>query len=172
MGPGFESILNEAMAELDKQRTNLNRLHGSMEEVTGSARSKRRQISVTVDARGDITEFKFHGTGYRNLSPAELADLIVQTIRQAREAAQGTLAESLHDSLPAGVSSADLAAGRVDWASAFSDALTLPQPLMDLIGGFEASIFEQARSVSTDQPLDDARPGFGPQRARRLGAFK
>ena len=67
MGPGIDAMLNEAMAELEKQRVNLNQLHHSLEDVTGSAYSKRRQVSVSVDARGDITELKFHGRGYRSL---------------------------------------------------------------------------------------------------------
>src|SRR4051794_6949125 len=115
MGPGaFDSILNEAMAELERQRVNLGRLHRGLEEVTGAAFSKRRQVSVTVDARGDITELTFHGRGYRNLSPAELADTIVDTIRQARQAAQTTMLESLRDTLPEGADVADIATGHYD----------------------------------------------------------
>lgn len=141
MMPGFQSILNDAMAELDRHRESASRLHEGMKEVTGSARSKRRQVSVTVDARGDITELKFHGTGYRALSPAELADTILDTIRLAREAAQSTLWESLHDTLPAGADVADLVSGRYDWNAAIGEAMTLPKPLMDLLGGFDASLF-------------------------------
>src|SRR3954464_11285812 len=111
MMPGFQSILNDAMAELDRHRESASRLHEGMEEVTGSARSKRRQVSVSVDARGDITELKFHGTAYRSLSPAELADIIVETIREAKQSAQATLAESLRDVLPADAEVAEIVSG-------------------------------------------------------------
>src|SRR4051812_12549200 len=149
MAHGFESILNEAMAELEKQRASLTRLHAGMEEVTGSARSKRRQVSVSVDARGDITELKFHGTAYRSLSPAELADIIVETIREAKQSAQSTLAESLRDVLPADAEVAEIVSGRYDWGTAFGDALTLPQPLVDLISGLGSPLFDEPAPRST-----------------------
>jgi hypothetical protein len=43
---------------------------------------------VTVGAQGDVRELRFRGEGYRDLAPAELADLLVRTIEQARQAAR------------------------------------------------------------------------------------
>ncbi len=136
MGPGFESVLNEAMAELARQREGLTRLHHGMEETTGSAYSSRRQVSVTVDGRGEITELTFHGRAYRSLPPAELANMIVDTIRRARESARATMLESVHETLPKGAD----AGGRYDWTAALDDAITLPQSLVDLLGGLSISL--------------------------------
>jgi YbaB/EbfC DNA-binding family len=150
MGPGFDSILNEAMAELEKQRGHLTQLHHNMGEVTGSAQSKRRQVSVSVDARGDITELKFHGLGYRRLPPAELADIIVETIGQAQQTARTAMLESLHDNLPEGADVADIVSGQYDWGKALEDELTLPKSLLDLLGGL-SSILPDAPDLDGPQ---------------------
>jgi YbaB/EbfC DNA-binding family len=151
MGPGFDSILNETMAELERQRNHLTQLHHSLSEVNGSALSKRRQVSVTVDARGDITELKFHGLAYRKLSPAELADIIVDTIRQAQQTARTTVLESLGDSLPADAEVADIVSGHYDWSAALEEALTLPQSLIDLISSGPSS-----RDEPSDRDVDSS----------------
>lgn len=127
----YEAAFNEAVAEFEEQRDSFLQMQEDFDQITGSARSKRRQVSVTVDANGDIIELKFHGQGYRNLPPAELADIIVQTFREARREAQAQVSESVSDLLPPGVELEDLT--NIDWAEAFSGAMTLPEPLLDLL---------------------------------------
>ncbi len=155
MTSGFESAINDAMAELEKQRTDLARLSQGFNEITGDATSKRRQVSAIVDASGDIVELKFHGTGYRNLPPAELAGIIVDTIRTARAAAQERLWEELGDVLPEGAEWAE-AISEADWSKSIDESLTLPQPLMDLLPGpqkdFFGQIFGRPTQDDTDNP--------------------
>jgi DNA-binding protein YbaB len=129
MTSAFEPVLNEMMAEIQKQRDELMRLQREMPEISGSARSKRRQVSATVDARGEVVELQFHGTGYRSLAPAELANIIVETIREARAEAQQHLWEVVGHSFPDGMGFAELADGTYDW----TDPLSLPKPLLDLL---------------------------------------
>jgi len=133
MTSAFESAINEIMAEMDKQRNDLVRLSRGIDEFTGDARSKRRQVSATVDARGEIVELKFHGTSYRSLPPTELANVIVDTIREAKAAAQAHMWDELGDVLPHGADMADVVSGKHDWSGSLEDALTLPQSLMDLL---------------------------------------
>jgi hypothetical protein len=129
MTSAFEPILNEVMAEIQKQREELMRLHREMPEISGSARSKRRQVSVTVDARGDVVELTFHGTGYRSLAPNELSAVIVDTIREAKANASRQLWDAVGDIFPDAADLADLMSGDVDW----TDALSPPKPLLDLL---------------------------------------
>lgn len=134
MPSGFESMLNEAMAAVHEQRDKLMRQQRSLNEITATVRSKRRQVSATVDARGELVELMFHGQSYRHMSPEDLGRLVVQTVREARNDAQTQLWESMGDSLPPGADIDDLVNGRYDWSEAINEVLTLPKPLMELLG--------------------------------------
>lgn len=142
MTSAFESALNEVMADVEKQRDDLLRLHNSLDEVVGTARSKRRQVSAKVDARGEILELKLHGDTYRSMAATELANLIVDTIRQARQAAKEQMWESLADTLPEGVEVAKVIDGTQDWSEVLGNAVALPKPLMDMLSGPSQSFFE------------------------------
>ncbi len=125
----FESMINEMLAEIQKQRENLARLQQGAPEISGSARSKRRQVSATVDAKGELIELTFHGTGYRSLAPAELATIIVDTVRDAREEAHRQLWDIVGDNFPNGTQFVDVINGDYDW----TDSLSLPAPLLELL---------------------------------------
>ncbi|WP_238019665.1 YbaB/EbfC family nucleoid-associated protein [Dactylosporangium sp. AC04546] len=162
-------MLNEVMAEIGKQKASLSQLHDSIQEVTGSARSARRQVSVTVDARGDITGLTFHGNSYRNLAPAELADIIVTTIRQAQQSARTAVLESVSDSLPEGADVADIVSGRFDWGAAVTDAVTLPQSVVDLLGSMEASLGHRRGSGAAGPPATHDDTDAAPPAATATG---
>jgi DNA-binding protein YbaB len=141
-------MLNEAMAAIHKQRDDLMRQQQSLNEITATVRSKRRQISATVDARGELVDLKFHGQTHKNMSPEELGALIVETVRQARHDAQTQMWESVADTLPEGAEVADVVSGRYDWSDAIGEALTLPKPLLDLLGNPPAGLPEAADYAS------------------------
>jgi hypothetical protein len=126
----FEPFINDMLADIQKQRDEMIRLHREIPEISGTARSKRRQVSATVDARGEIVELKFHGTGYRSLAPAELAEIIVQTIRDARTEAHTKMRELIGETMPGGLDIADLLeGGELGWP----DLLDPPKQLLDLL---------------------------------------
>lgn len=133
MHSAFESAMNEMLADFAKTRDEMLRMHQTMNGLTGTAKSKRRQVSVVVDARGDVVELTFHGEGYRTLPPRELADLVVRTIREARESVQAQVWESVGDGLPPGAEMQDVVAGRYDWSDALGQALTIPETLLDAL---------------------------------------
>src|SRR5262249_55810382 len=57
-------------------------------EISQQTSDKNKIMTVTVAGRGELKEIKFRGDAYRELAPAELADLLVKTIEEARRAAQ------------------------------------------------------------------------------------
>jgi hypothetical protein len=122
-------MLNDMLAEIQKQREELIRLQRGVPDISGSARSKRRQVSATVDASGALVDLKFHGVAYRSLAPTELANIIVETIRNARTEAQRQLWDVVGESFPGGTGIADLISGDYDW----TESLSLPKPLLDLL---------------------------------------
>jgi YbaB/EbfC DNA-binding family protein len=157
MASAFEGIINEAMAELEKQRANLVSVQRNVAQVTGFAEAKRRQLSVRVDARGDIIELKFIGQGYRLLSPTELASTIVDTIRRARQDARNRLHESMAQSMPGAAKLSAVASGEVDWTESLEETLTIPEPLMNML-----------RMIGTEDD-EDAGPTAAAPRRRREG---
>lgn len=130
---GFEAAINEMLAELGRQRESLTRLQQGMTSVTGTAVSPRRQVSVVVDAQGEILELKFLNQSYRSMPGTELASLIVATIREAQRDARARMVEEVGSIGVAGADVSDFAEGNVDWATAFTDALSVPQPFLDLL---------------------------------------
>lgn len=133
MHSAFESAMNELLADFAKTRDEMLQTHQAMSGLTGTAKSKRRQVSAVVDAHGDLVELTFHGEGYRALPPRELADVIVRTIRAARESVQAQVWDCVGDRLPPGAEMRDVVAGRYDWSDALGEVLTIPEPLLDAL---------------------------------------
>ncbi|MGW3652426.1 YbaB/EbfC family nucleoid-associated protein [Streptomyces sp. NPDC000878] len=67
----------------------------ALREVSGTATSKDRLVSATVDARGSVTELKFHTTRYRAMAPTELSAVLLDTIGRAQREAAAHLEEVL-----------------------------------------------------------------------------
>jgi DNA-binding protein YbaB len=133
MTSAFESALNDMMAQMEKQREDLMRLQQSAGDVNVTARSKRRQVSVTVNGAGDIVDLKFHGHTYQTLAPNDLAKIILETIADARVQARERLWHNAADALPAGVDIDAVLAGNHDWVNTLGDMMTLPQPIVDIL---------------------------------------
>jgi DNA-binding protein YbaB len=133
MTSAFESAVNELMAQMEKQRDDLMRLQQNAGEVNVTARSKRRQVSVTVNGAGDVVDLKFHGQTYQNLPPNDLAKIILDTISDAKRQARARLWDNAADVLPAGVDLDAVVEGNHDWAQAVGDMMTLPQPIVDIL---------------------------------------
>jgi DNA-binding protein YbaB len=65
----------------------------SMDDATGTAESADGLVAVTVGATGELLELTLSPRIYRSTDSAELADLIVETIRAAgKEAAKHAFA--------------------------------------------------------------------------------
>jgi len=132
MTSAFDHAMDDVLAHFDKQREDLVRLHRSMDEVSRTVRSRRRQVSATVDARGEIVELKFHGQSYKTMEPADLAKLIVDTIREARDEARGQMLASLADVDPESAEFMQVAS-TVDWSQQLAESFTLPPQLLSLL---------------------------------------
>lgn len=158
MSSGFEAAINEMMAEIEKQKEEMNRLQQRMNDVTGKATSTKKQLSVVVDARGELTELKFHGQSYRNMAATELSAMIMETIAKARQAAQAQVWQQ--NGVPQTGPMADLVSGRGDWSAALDDALNLPQPFLDLLSRGPTDLLDGVDiGPLMDQAATAAEPG-------------
>ncbi|GAB2847466.1 hypothetical protein GCM10027176_58850 [Actinoallomurus bryophytorum] len=98
---GFD--LEHAIADLRAEQARIKEATEHMVSLTGSAMSKDRMITATVDSRGRLVDLKLEGTRYRKLAPAELTTRIVDVVREAQEDAARTAANALSGLLPDGL---------------------------------------------------------------------
>jgi hypothetical protein len=129
----FAAAMKDLQTEYAKARDGLATLQNGLSDTTASVRAKSRQVSATVDARGRLTELKFHGQSYRTMAPAELAKLVVETVNRAHEDAQRDLWKSAAAFLPANVTVDEVVDGDVNWANTLSDKLALPKLVQDML---------------------------------------
>jgi DNA-binding protein YbaB len=99
----FFEGMDEAIANLKAQQARIGEASERMTKVTGSATSKDRMVTATVDSKGRLVDLKLKGTRYRQLAPAELTARIVETVREAQEQAASEAASTFAGLLPPGL---------------------------------------------------------------------
>ena len=81
--PLYQEV-DQALAELSRSRDALATLVQTTRDRTVTATSRRRVLAVTVGLRGELRNIVFKGESYRTLPPRELAQLIIDTVEEAR----------------------------------------------------------------------------------------
>jgi hypothetical protein len=76
--------LAELVADAERRMAVVADAQQRMAEVAVSTRSRDRSLSVGLGAGGVLTELTFHTTAYREMAPAELSRLVLDTITAAR----------------------------------------------------------------------------------------
>jgi YbaB/EbfC DNA-binding family len=114
--------LEHAIADLRTEQARIQAANEQMMSLTGSAMSKDRMVTATVDNQGRLVDLKLAGTRYRQLAPAELTRRIVDTVRAAQEDAARASAKALEGLLPAGLGLP--ADGEFDLEAMFDAAVT------------------------------------------------
>ncbi|XVU28947.1 YbaB/EbfC family nucleoid-associated protein [Actinoplanes sp. CA-054009] len=110
MQPGnhFEDFFEE----YKKQRERLGEMQRKMSEISATAASARREVTVTVGQNGVLTDIQFANGAYRRMTPADLTAAILSTYAEARDAVNQQAAELLAPTLPAGVDAGALVRGQ------------------------------------------------------------
>jgi DNA-binding protein YbaB len=114
--------LDGALADLRTEQARIKAATDQMAKLTGSASSKDRVITATVDSQGRLVDLKLKGTNYRRLAPAELTARIVETVRAAQDDAARASANALAGLLPDGLGLP--ADGEFDLAAMFDAAVS------------------------------------------------
>ncbi|MFE4451356.1 YbaB/EbfC family nucleoid-associated protein [Streptomyces sp. NPDC056796] len=90
-GAVVASTLQEQLGEMTEgllaHRDRLLKTQAEVAARTTTVRSKDRSMSVTVGARGDVREIKFHTEDYRRLDPARLGKAVLDIVGKAQEQA-------------------------------------------------------------------------------------
>ncbi len=122
--PLFNQMEN-ALADLREQQERIREAQERAEEETTTVSSKDRSISATVDHRQRLTGLRFSGTRYRTMAPAELANRIVELVRQAQDEASQKSIATYSAMAPAGFGAAltEMVNGEFDLDKMFDEAV-------------------------------------------------
>ncbi|GAA3438160.1 YbaB/EbfC family nucleoid-associated protein [Kutzneria kofuensis] len=99
----YDDAVEKLMAEYQQQLEKLGEHQRKMSELTGTGVSQRKQVSVTVGAQGQLMELKFLTDSYRDMAPAELSNLIIDTFAAARNELIKQQRELMAANAPAGL---------------------------------------------------------------------
>lgn len=111
--------LEAALVRLRDQQSELTKATKAIADAETSTSSRDRLIEVTVDGQGRLTGLKITGRRFRELSAAELAAKIVETVRAAQDEQTAKTVTALARFAPPGV---DLAA-MLDGSASAADLL-------------------------------------------------
>ena len=121
--PDNRNDLESIHAEYERTRAAIGQAQAGVLADSTTVTSKSREVSVTVDGRGELTGITFRTRSYRTMSPTELATLLVDTIRAARRESLGKVAAAFESLLPAGLPMVDMMSGPIDVDTMMSDAV-------------------------------------------------
>jgi hypothetical protein len=85
--------LDNAWAALDRERAKLAELGRHFDEASTTVRAKDHSLEMTFDGRGELVDLVFNTSKYRQLAPAQLAAVVVETVREGRTKAQQQLSD-------------------------------------------------------------------------------
>jgi DNA-binding protein YbaB len=128
----FSQQFDDLMAGYLEQLKKSDELRRKIGEISATVTAPAQAVKVTVGARGDVRALEFLTGAYKRMTPAELSDVLLTTINQAKDQAQTEYSALMNPQLPAGLTMADLLKGD------FSFAAKLPQepPVPDAVKAY------------------------------------
>jgi DNA-binding protein YbaB len=129
----YDQQIEEMLREYRRQREQAVETRRRVGEVTASATAPRQAVKVTVGAQGEVNEIEFPTGAYRRMAPKELADALLDTIREARNKALQQVGEVVSADLPQGVTITDLLQGRVDPTAVLPEDPMMPAAVRDYV---------------------------------------
>ncbi len=121
--------VDELLADYRRSRDQLASVQRDLARISGSATSPDGSVTAVVDAKGALTELELTDGAYR-LRPAQLAELILRTTREAAARAAEGAYRTLSPVLPAGTDPEALLRGTADLRpeEISADETRSPQP--------------------------------------------
>ncbi|TDV42171.1 YbaB/EbfC family nucleoid-associated protein [Actinophytocola oryzae] len=105
--------MDAAFAMFENESRKLAELGKHWEEASTTVRAKDHSLEMTLDGRGELVELVFNASKYRAMPPAQLAQVIVETLRQGRVQAQQKMNDLMGIPEIPGMDLAGLANGQV-----------------------------------------------------------
>ncbi|GHF44847.1 DNA-binding protein YbaB [Amycolatopsis bartoniae] len=109
-----DQAIEEAMADLEREKRKLQEVGKVWEEASTTVRAKDNSFAMTFDGRGELSDLTFNGNKYRTLPPAQLAHLIMETLRQGRTQAMEKVQKAMGTDGRPGLDYAGMLNGKAD----------------------------------------------------------
>jgi hypothetical protein len=110
----LRKMLANALDDFERRTAETTDRQQQLNALSASATAPRQVVSITLGARGELTDVHFPTSAYKRMPPAELAAVILRTAEEARSKLMKQTAELLAPTLPAGLSAEDLLGGKVN----------------------------------------------------------
>jgi DNA-binding protein YbaB len=88
-----DQAMDAAMAMFENESRKLADLGKHWDEASTTVRAKDHSLEMTFDGRGELVDLVFNSSKYRAMPPAQLAQVIIETLRAGRAEAQQKMAE-------------------------------------------------------------------------------
>ncbi|MEV4495701.1 hypothetical protein C7C45_32425 [Micromonospora arborensis] len=115
--------IEQAYAEFEQKKLAIAEVKQELSTAQTTVTAKNRALTVIVDGRGDLVEVKFPTNSYRTMAPAELGNLLVETLKTARDQARGQAANAYQKLLPPGLPIKDMLNGTVNFDEMMREAM-------------------------------------------------
>ncbi|MEV4352709.1 YbaB/EbfC family nucleoid-associated protein [Actinoplanes sp. NPDC049596] len=116
--------LEQVLADFEKRKTAIAGFEQDLRDESTTVTAKNRAVMAVVDGQGQLSEVKFLTNAYRSMAPAELAALVVETVKSAQHQAREKVAAKFQSLLPEGTPSLDIMSGPVDFDAAMKRILS------------------------------------------------
>lgn len=112
----LERRLARARVELTAAQRDVARAEADMGDFSSATVSKDGSVEVTVGPRGDLSDLRFLGDKFREMSSAELGAAIIEAVEAGRAQARREAARHLQPLDAPGPQVPELAGLDIDWA--------------------------------------------------------
>ncbi|MFD9888104.1 YbaB/EbfC family nucleoid-associated protein [Amycolatopsis sp. NPDC059027] len=129
--------VDEAWAKLEEEKQKLAELGKHWDEETTTVRAKDQSLEMKFDGRGELTDLTFNTSKYRSMAPAELASVIVETLRKGRAESQQKISELMGGPGIPGLDLDGLVSGKVRPDEMIN---SLMGPMLETLNGFGIDI--------------------------------
>jgi DNA-binding protein YbaB len=120
----------KAMEDLQRSHERLSAVREKLQRKPIKVTTKDGMISITLDARGDVTSIVFNTQKWRRMAPAELGSVLVEAITQARADGRAQIAEAYGPFLPEGLDVQKIMSGQFSPDGIFESARRRSEQIM------------------------------------------
>ncbi|MGW0999549.1 YbaB/EbfC family nucleoid-associated protein [Streptomyces sp. NPDC002520] len=97
---GYEQEIERLLADYRTQRGRIDENRRRINAMSATVTAPRKVVSVTVTARGEVTEIDFPTGAFRRMTPKELGEILRTAIADARAQALEQVDELVFGDLP------------------------------------------------------------------------
>lgn len=95
-----EDDFDAAMGRIEEVQRSAEEMRSRLATAVYKATARNKMLTVTVDGKGELQGLSFRGDAYRQLPPAELGNLIVETVARARQSSLSKAMASVREMSP------------------------------------------------------------------------